>query len=156
MVSRHELKKKLQEVQKLNNSVPIRIGGTNINNNITESTTTTATEVNVPTITTKKIIKVQLNKMITEDGTTAELYNPLPGVFWKAVGTPDPNGTITLKNPITGLFITDKNNSYCIGVTGDTEEFELRCVLGKNEIRINNSFLNIATQSLVKNGVEEK
>ena len=153
MVSRYELKKKLQEVQKLNNTVPVGLGGSNINNNITE--TTTSEDSNTLTIQEKKIVKVKTTTMICSDGTQAELYNPLPGTFWKCLGTPDTNGIITLKNQLTGLILTDGNKSYCIGVKGNTNEFELRCVIGKNEVRLNKTFLNIVASSLVKNGLEE-
>jgi len=108
------------------------------------------------TVDVANIVKIQGNTVITEQGTKAELFNPMPCLFWKCMGTPDKNGVITLKNKLRGLFIKDNENTYCLGIDGASDEFEVRFQVGTNEIRINNSFININTQHLVINGVEEK
>jgi hypothetical protein len=46
--------------------------------------------------------------------------------------------------------------SYCLGVSGDTSEFELVLKVGSNEIRINDLFINLDTKLLVKNGLEQE
>ena len=56
---------------------------------------------------------------------------------------------------LKGLFINDGDTSYCIGVNGATDEFEIRMQVGNNEIRLNNTFLNITAPHITKNGLEE-
>lgn len=149
-ITKRDLKKKLAEVNKLSNSIPVSTGSSTGNSN-----TINETETDKLILTTKTITKINGTKCITSDGTSAELFNPLPGVFWKCMGNPDTKGNITLQKKLTGLFIISESNSYCLGVQGDTDEFELRIVLGKNELRINKTFLNIISEHIVKNGLEE-
>ena len=65
-------------------------------------------------------------------------------------------GIIALEKPLTGLILSDGSSSYCLGVLGDTSEFELLFKVGENEIRINDLFINLNTQLLVKNGLEQE
>jgi hypothetical protein len=61
-----------------------------------------------------------------------------------------------LEKPLLGLILSDGVESYCLGVSGDTSEFELVLKVGSNEIRINDLFINLNTQLLVKNGLEQE
>ena len=106
------------------------------------------------TLSIQNIIKIQGTLVITEQGIKAELFNPMPCLFWKCTGTPDKNGVITLRNPLRGLFITDNENTYCLGITGSSNEFEVRFQVGSNEVRLNDLFLNIITPHFVVNGLE--
>lgn len=101
------------------------------------------------------IVKVKGSTVYTNDGLTAELFNPMPCLFWKCTGTPDKNGVITLQKPLRGLFIHDGDDVYCLGVTGASDEFEVRFHVGENEVRLNDLFLNMKAKSIVINGLEE-
>ena len=101
------------------------------------------------------IVKIKENMVYTDTGLVAELFNPMPCLFWKCTGTPDKNGLITLQKPIRGLFIEDDGDAYCLGVTGASDEFEVRFHVGENEVRLNDLFLNMKARSIVINGLEE-
>ena len=104
----------------------------------------------------KRITRVQGDTMICEDGTKAKLYSPMPCLHWKCLTPPDNKGISTLRKPLNGLFLDDGTNTYCLGVDGLSDEFEVRLQVGTNEVRLNNLFLNLNAPSIVKNGVETK
>lgn len=103
----------------------------------------------------KVVVKVCNNTLICEDGTEAQLVSPIPGLFWKCTTKADENGIITLKKPIGALIITSDEINYCLGIIGQSNEFEVQIKLGKNNIRVNNMFVNISGNHVVCNGVEE-
>lgn len=142
VITNYSLQKKLSEVNRHVNRITSG----------TSSSTGTSDEGTI--FMEKTITKVKDNKLICEDGTEAVLYSPLPGLFWKCLGTTNNDGVIILQKKLTGLFLGDGVDTYCLGVNGDTDEFELRMVSGKSEIRFNSTFLNIVTEHLVKNGLE--
>lgn len=106
-------------------------------------------------ISTEKITAIQSDTVITDKGSKAKLFNPIPCLHWKCMNTPDASGVMQLRNSLEGLFIDDGVNKYCIGVSGTSEEFEIRLQVGTNEVRLNNLFLNISTSHFVLNGLEE-
>lgn len=144
VVTNHSILKKLGEVN------------THIQNNIkvTNSGGYSANEEDKVTFFEQEITKVINNTVITSDNVKAKLYNPLPCFFWKCIGVANNDGVIILEKPIRGLFLSDGEDTVCLGVDGDTNEFELRIVVGENEIRVNETFLNIVTKHLIINGLE--
>lgn len=145
-VTTYQLKKKMAEVNRELMNIPV-----------TSKTGTTSSGDTMGTGTTlniQKIIKVDGSKMITENGTKAELFSPMPCLFWKCTTTPDSKGVATLRTPIQGLFITDGNTTYCLGITGASDEFEVRFHVGGSEVRLNNEWLNLVSKHIVQNGVE--
>lgn len=106
-------------------------------------------------ISTEKITAIQSDMVITENGAKCKLFNPLPCLHWKCMNTPDSSGVMQLRNPLEGLFVDDGVNKFCLGVSGTSEEFEIRLQVGTNEVRLNNLFLNISTPHFVLNGMEE-
>ena len=149
IVTNHMLRKKLGEVQQQS-----QIGVRGISS---PSTTTQETEETVNlTVTEKQITTVQGEYMVCKDGTKAKLYSPLPGISWRGTSPVGGQGIIALEKPLTGLILSDGSSSYCLGVLGDTNEFELLFKVGANEIRINDLFINLNTQLLVKNGLEQE
>lgn len=104
----------------------------------------------------KQIVKIKNDTVITNDGITARLFSPLPCLHWKCLVSPNSAGECVLENALTGLFVVDSDNTYyCIGVNGNSSEFELRIQFGSSEVRMNKDFLNVVTKHLVKNGLEE-
>lgn len=147
VITDYDLKKKLAEIQKQSrytNIVSNKQGG-----GLLEEPGTVA-------LTVENIIKVNGDYVITDKGNKAQLFNPAPCIFWKCISKPDNNGDITLKKALKGLFINDGSSIYCLGVAGASDEFEPRLHVGNNEIRLNNSFLNISAPHLIINGVEEE
>ena len=144
------LRKKLGEVQQQS-----QIGIRGIASPTTTTTTDTEETSNL-TITEKQITTVQNEYMVCKDGTKAKLYSPIPGIKWRCTSPVGSQGIIALEKPVTGLIISDGSTSYCLGVTGETSEFEVLLRVGKNEIRINDLFVNVNTKLLVKNGLEEE
>ena len=102
----------------------------------------------------KQITQVQGDKMVTKDGIKAKLYNPMPGMKWYCRGVTGSQGFIALEKPLTGLFLTDGETSYCLGVNGDTDEFEVVIQVGKTEIRVSDLYLSMKSSLTVKNGLE--
>lgn len=105
-------------------------------------------------LTTQKIVKIKGEIMITEKGSQARLFMPMPCCYWKCTAKPDSNGVMTLSKPLEGLFINDGSNIYCLGVSGATDEFEVRFHVGSNEFRMNKTFTNLNTTHFVRNGIE--
>lgn len=149
IVTNHMLRKKLGEVQQQS-----QIGIRGI------STPTSATgnggDTIEYTLTEKQITTVQNEFMVCKDGTKAKLFSPLPGLKWRCTSPVGGQGIIALEKPLTGLILSDGSVSYCLGVSGDTSEFELLLRVGSNEIRINDLFINLNTKLLVKNGLEQE
>ena len=104
----------------------------------------------------KKIVKVRSSVMICEDGTEATLFSPIPCLFWKCVARCDDKGIATLGKKIEGLILSADDKNYCLGINGASDEFETRMQVGKNEVRINNDFLNLMAEHVVINGLEYK
>lgn len=149
-VTNHMLRKQFAETIEASRQYLIKNSGT--------SGTGTASLVDdkiSTTVTVMNIVKVQGNYVITDNGDKAELFNPMPCLFWKCVGSADKNGVITLRNRLKGLFISDDTSIYCLGVSGQSDEFEVRMQVGDNEVRLNNLFLNLSAPHIVKNGLEE-
>lgn len=144
IITAHELKKQLHEVQQQSRYIV----GTNT------SPQAATDEAGGVLLSVENIIKVNGSNVITDKGTKAPLFMAAPGLYWKCLGTPATNGDITLKKKLEGLFIDDGSKKYCIGVNGATDEFEVRFHIGKNEIRVNNSFINIMANHLITNGTE--
>ena len=149
IVTNHMLRKKLGEVQQ---QTQIGVRGISSPSNTTKETEET---VNL-TITEKQVTTVQGEYMVCKDGTKAKLYSPLPGISWRCTSPVGGQGIIALEKPLTGLILSDGSSSYCLGVLGDTSEFELLFKVGANEIRINDLFINLNTKLLVKNGLEQE
>lgn len=149
IVTNHMLRKKLGEVQQQS-----QIGVRGISSP-SPSTQETEETVNL-TVTEKQVTTVQGEYMVCKDGTKAKLYSPLPGISWRCTSPVGGHGIIALEKPLTGLILSDGSTSYCLGVLGDTSEFELLFKVGANEIRINDLFINLNTQLLVKNGLEQE
>lgn len=147
LITNYMLQKKLAEV-----NVESRIGAVALQNS--QNTTTGNQEVGMWNIVEKQITQVQGDKMITQDGIKAKLYNPMPGMKWYCRGVTGSQGLIALEKPLTGLFITDGETSYCLGVNGDTDEFEVVIQVGKTEIRVSDLYLSMQSQLTVKNGLE--
>jgi len=153
IVTNHMLRKKLGEVQQ-QSVVGIRGISTPTN-----TATVTGGDNNDTTgfiLTEKQITTVQNEYMVCNDGTKAKLLSPLPGISWRCTSPVGSQGLIALEKPLTGLILSDGSTSYCLGVTGDTSEFELVLKVGSNEIRINDLFINLNTKLLVKNGLEQE
>ena len=102
------------------------------------------------------IVKIKDNTMITDNGIKAELFSPMPCLHWKCLTDADSTGVITLKTKLKGLFINDGSNYYCIGISGSSDEFEVRLQVGTSEVRLNKDFLNLVSPLISKNGVELK
>jgi hypothetical protein len=149
IVTNHELRKKFEEVQQ-QSQIGIRGISTPTNTGLD------ANNENTITITEKQINTVQNEYMVCADGTKAKLYSPLPGLKWRCTSPVGSQGIIALEKPLTGLILSDGVESYCLGVSGDTSEFELVLKVGSNEIRINDLFINLDTKLLVKNGLEQE
>lgn len=147
LITNYMLQKKLAEV-----NVESRIGAVALQNS--QNTTTGNQEVGMWNIVEKQITQVQGDKMITQDGIKAKLYNPMPGMKWYCRGVTGSQGLIALEKPLTGLFLTDGETSYCLGVNGDTDEFEVVIQVGKTEIRVSDLYLSMQSQLTVKNGLE--
>lgn len=147
LITNHMLRKKLAEV-----NVESRIGAVALQT----GKTGTAQDNGLLTLIEKKITKVQGDKMITDDGIKAKLYFPIPGVKWVCRGVTGSAGVVSLEKPLTGLFIGDGETWYCLGVDGDTKEFEVLLKVGDTEIRISDLFINFKAKLCVKNGVEAK
>ena len=122
--------------------------------NLSSTGATPATENNIRTMQEKLITKVCNNTMICDDGTEAELVSPIPCLYWKCTVKPDDKGIATLSTPIGALIVTSDEINYCIGIIGKSNEFEVRLQVGNNEVRINNSFVNITANHFVVNGLE--
>ena len=152
IVTNHMLRKKLGEVQQQS-----QVGVRGIS---TPSTTSTAggdnNDASSFILTEKQVVTVQGEYMICKDGTKAKLLSPLPGISWRCTSPVGSQGIIALEKPFTGLIISDGSVSYCLGVSGDTSEFELLFKIGDNEIRINDLFINLNTNLFVKNGLEQE
>ena len=145
VITNNDLRQKLAEVQQLSRYT----------NKTTQTTKEAALkEEGTVFLTVEKVIKIKGNRIITDRNTTATLYNSTPGLYWKATGTPDKNGYITLKKPFNALIIADGTNNYVLGVDGATNEIEIRFHVGDNEIRLNNDFININGKHIIVNGLE--
>ena len=103
----------------------------------------------------RKITGVQNDMMICEGNIKAKLFSPLPGLKWKCNGVTGSQGVIMLEKPLTGLILTVDGDSYCLGVSGETSEFEIIIQVGKNELRLNDLYVSLQTGLLIKNGAEE-
>ena len=148
VVTNHELRKKLAEVQR-ESRLGIR--------GITSGSGAIEQDNGAPLfVEEKRINRVQGDEMIAVDGTRGKLFLPMPCLKWRCLGVAAQNGLIVLEKELTGLFLSDGSVSYCLGVFGDTDEFEVLLKVGENEIRINNLFVNLNTKMLVKNGLEEE
>lgn len=145
-VTPHMLRKKLSEVQK---QAQTGVRG------ISSSSTTTEDNMVQLTLAEKEIDRVQNEYMICADGTKAKLYSPIPGVKWRCLAPVGSQGIIALNKPLTGLILSDGENNYCLGVNGDTSDFEILLQIGDSEVRITELFVNIKSKLLVKNGVED-
>ena len=148
------LQEKLAEVNRESRNYPTTISRTtrSVNNNPVGNQTI-QTEI---TLVEKTITQVQNDTMIAVDGTKAKLFNPIPGLKWKCTGVASSDGTFTLEQPLTGLFLTVGNNSYCLGVNGDTKEFEVSIDVDEQEITLNQNYINISYDRLVEQGVERR
>ena len=146
-VTNHMLRQKIAEINRKTRYIPVSSGSA--------ATPTALAEEGTVLLSEKKIVAVQGDYMITEDGVKSKLYNPMPCLHWKCLVSPDSNGKMTLKKALTGLFVTDGADSYCLGVSGSSDEFEVRFQVGTNEVRLNNTFLNLNASHIVKNGLEE-
>lgn len=147
VVTKHMLKKKIAQVNQETRYMNARK---------TTTAQQTLEEPGTVLLYIKKITKIQGDCVITENNKKAKLFNPLPCVYWKCTRKTDANGVSTLRKSLDGLFIDDGNNIYCIGVTGASDEFEIRCQIGTDEIRMNNLFINMQTEHFVRNGMEVK
>lgn len=105
---------------------------------------------------THRIVRIRGDTMITEEGIESVLYSPMPCLFWKCLAPTDNKGVCILSKPLDGLFVNDGDHVYCLGVSGASDEFEVRMQVGTNEVRLNNSFLNLNAGHLVVNGLEKK
>ena len=153
-MTRTMLQEKLAEVNRESRTYPTTINRTTRStNNNSVGNQTVQTEI---TLVEKTIEKVQGDTMITVDGTKAKLFNPIPGMKWKCTGVASSDGTFTLEQQLTGLFLTVGNTSYCLGVNGDTKEFEVQINVDEQEITLNQNFINLSYERLVEQGVERK
>ncbi len=146
MVTKYMLQKQLAHVSR-----ETRNGISGISSNTSSSE---ADEIAPWFVLEKKINKVQGDEFIATDGTRGKLYYPFPCLKWRCLGVTGSNGIITLEQELTGLFVSDGKKSYCLGVWGDTKEFEVLLQVGNNEIRLNNLFLNVKADMYVANGLE--
>lgn len=146
-VTNHMLRKILTEVN-MESSIGVRGISTNTNTNTGDVQETIV-------VSEKKIVKVQGNTYISEDGTKATLYNPYPSIQVKCIGVTSGNGVVTLEKPFNALILTSGNKSYCLGFDNTwTDEFELQLIMGNTKININNKFCSVASDHHIKNGVE--
>ena len=153
-MTRTMLQEKLAEVNRESRTYPTTINRTTRStNNNSVGNQTVQTEI---TLVEKTIEKVQGDTMIAVDGTKAKLFNPIPGMKWKCTGVASSDGTFTLEQQLTGLFLTIGNTSYCLGVNGDTKEFEVQINVDEQEITLNQNFINLSYERLVEQGVERK
>lgn len=153
-VTRTMLQEKLAEVNRESRTYPTTISKTTRStNNNQVGNQAVQTEI---TLVEKTIEKVQGDTMIAVDGTKAKLFNPIPGMKWKCTGVAGSDGTFTLEQQLTGLFLTVGNTSYCLGVTGDTKEFEVSINVDEQEITLNQNYINISYDRLVEQGVERR
>ena len=153
-VTRTMLQEKLAEVNRESRTYPTTINRTTRStNNNSVGNQTVQTEI---TLVEKTIEKVQGDTMIAVDGTKAKLFNPIPGMKWKCTGVASSDGTFVLEQQLTGLFLTVGNTSYCLGVNGDTKEFEVQINVDEQEITLNQNFINLSYERLVEQGVERK
>ena len=153
-MTRTMLQEKLAEVNRESRTYPTTINRTTRStNNNSVGNQTVQTEI---TLVEKTIEKVQGDTMIAVDGTKAKLFNPIPGMKWKCTGVASSDGTFTLEQQLTGLFLTVGNTSYCLGVNGDTKEFEVQINVDEQEITLNQNFINLSYERLVEQGVERK
>ena len=150
IVTNHMLRKKLGEVQQQS-----QIGIRGISTPTNTGTGNGGDTIEY-TLTEKQITTGQGEFMVCKDGTKAKLMSPVPGLKWRCTSPVGSQGIIALEKPLTGLIISDGSTSYCLGVLGDTNEFELLLQVGSNEIRINDLFINLNTKLLVKNGLEQE
>ena len=104
----------------------------------------------------KRIVSVEGEYVVTDDNVKARLFCPMPCLHWKCITQPDSKGVSKLRKPVEGLFIDDGVTSYCLGVSGASDEFEVRFQVGTSEVRLNSEFLNLVAPHLVINGLEEK
>lgn len=123
-----------------------------------QDSTTSGDTVTTSSIVQKQITRAENNKyLITNEGVRVRLYNPIPCLFWRCTTAPDKDGISTLKTPVWALCMmttkTDEEN-ICLGIDGVTDEFEVVMQCGGNEIQINSTFINLAGEHVVKNGVE--
>ena len=146
-VTNHMLRQKIAEINRKTRYISTGSGGASTSSALREEGTVLLSE--------KKIVAVQGDYMISEDGVKSKLYNPMPCLHWKCLVSPDSNGKMVLSKQLTGLFVTDGADSYCLGVSGSSDEFEVRFQVGTNEVRLNNTFLNLNASHIVKNGLEE-
>ena len=148
------LQEKLAEVNRESRTYPTTISKTTRStNNNQVGNQTVQTEI---TLVEKTIEKVQGDTMIAVDGTKAKLFNPIPGMKWKCTGVASSDGTFALEQQLTGLFLTVGNTSYCLGVNGDTKEFEVSINVDEQEITLNQNYINISYDRLVEQGVERR
>lgn len=145
-VTNHMILQKIAEVNKKSRSIPT---GTGQKVNVLDEEGTIA-------VFTQKIVKVEGENVITDKNQKARLFSPVPCLHWKCTVSPDSNGVATLTKSLDGLFLNDGTNIYCIGVSGSSEEFEVRFHVGENEVRLNNNFLNLKAKTITKNGLEVK
>lgn len=151
-ISRVMLQELLAEVNRESRNYPQAISKTGTNSN-TINNQSVSLDVD---ISEKQILQVKGDTLIAADGTHAKLYNPLPGINWSCTGVADTNGVFTLNTPLTALILTFGDNNYCLGVTGDTEEFEVKINIDEQEITVNQDYINISYERLVEQGVERK
>lgn len=147
-VTNHMLRKKLAEMTRESRAGVIGLSTT---------TSTNVSDTEELILQEKKITKMQGNTLIAEDNTKAVLLNPLPSVKYKCIGVANGQGLIFLEKPFTATIIGDgKENNTCIGVTGDSDEFEIIVDCGDTEVHINNTFISTQTKCKIENGVEKK
>ena len=102
----------------------------------------------------KAVIRADTKYLYSGDGTKIRLVSPFPSMYWKCTAQPDKNGLMTLQLPVSVLVLRLGDTCVCLGFTGATDEFELWCRVGDNEIRINTNFLQLKAEHLVQNGKE--
>lgn len=144
-VTNYMLLQKIAEVNKKSRSLPKQ-----------QQSVSVLDEEGTVSLFTQKIVKVMGDIVITDKNQKARLFNPMPCLHWKCTATPDSNGVATLSKALDGLFIDDGANIYCLGVTGSSDEFEVRFHVGDNEVRINNKYLNLKAKTITQNGMEVK
>lgn len=151
-ITNHMLRKQLHMVQQESQTIrgiSSYTGNTTITNNSNNNENTFK-------MVTKDIAQIKGDTLIANDGTTARLLSPIPGLKYNCLGVANTQGSITLEKPLQAVFLSDGVDTVCLGVSGETNEFELVYTAGENEIRINKEFVNIKTKHLIKNGVEVK
>lgn len=146
-ITNHMLRKKIGYVNRQNSPSSISSNTTGV---------TGGDEAGGITLETHTITGVRGDVLITQEGVESRMYSPMPCLFWKCLTPPDEKGVSTLKNKLEGLFLNDGASLYCLGVSGASDEFEVRMQVGTNEVRLNNSFLNLNAGHLVVNGLEKK